>query len=75
MTEVQKQSVVYKYLQVLIFLANNRQVSMCTKHIDIRHHFMRDMVEDKDMDINYIRSKQNPADIMMNNFSDSDYVK
>ena len=51
------------------------QGSMRTKHIDIHHHFMRDMVEDKDMDIKYIRSEENPSNIMTNNCSEDDYVK
>ena len=54
---MQKPSVVYKDNQGAIFLANNRQVVMRTKHIDIRHHFLSDMFEDKDMYIEYIRSK------------------
>ena len=39
MTEVQIISVMYEYNQGLIFLVKNRQVVMCTKHIDIHHHF------------------------------------
>ena len=75
MTEVQKPSVVYEENKGEIFLANNIQVGMCTNHIDICHNFMRDMVEEKYMDIKYIRSKENPADIMTKNFSETDYVK
>ena len=37
------------------------------KHIDIHHHFPRDVVEYKDIDIQYIRSEDNLADIMKNN--------
>ena len=48
---------------------------MRTKHIDICHHFLREMVEDKDMDIKYIRSEEKPADIMTNDFSEANYVK
>ena len=48
---------------------------MRTKHIDILHHFLRGMIEDKDMDIKYIRIKENPADIMTKNFSESHCVK
>ena len=46
---------------------------MRTNHIDIRHHFLRDMVEDKNMNIKYIRSKI-PADIMIMNFPEADYI-
>ena len=72
---MQKPSVVYEDNQGAIFVANNRQVGMRTKNIDIRHHFLRDVLEDKDMDINYISSEEKPADSMTNNCSVSDYVK
>ena len=75
MIEVQKPSAVYKENQGAIFLANNRQVGMCINHIDIRHHFLRYMVEYKGMDIKYIRSEENPAYIMEDNFPEDDYVK
>ena len=75
MSEVQKPSVMYKDNQGVIYLANNRQVGMRTKHIDICHHFLREMVEDKDMDIKYIRSEENPAYIMTKNGSETYYDK
>ena len=56
-SEVQKPAIVYKDNQGDIFLVKNRQVGMHTKHIDIHHHFMIDMVKGKDMDIKYIRSE------------------
>ena len=49
MTEVQKPSVIYKDNQGAVLLSKNRQVCMRTKHIDIRRHFLKDMVEDKDI--------------------------
>ena len=75
MTEVQKPSVVYEDNQGEIFLVNNRQVDMHTKHINICHHFMRDMAEDKDIDIQYIRSEDNPSDIMTRNTPKAYFVK
>ena len=65
---MQKPSVVYEDNQGAIFVANNRQVGMRTKNIDIRHHFLRDVLEDKDMDINYIMREAKPADIIMKIF-------
>ena len=44
---MEKPSVIYEDNQGAIFLAKNRQVGIRTKHIDILHHFMRDMVEEK----------------------------
>ena len=40
---------------------------MRTKYIDISHHFLRDIVEDKYTVIKYIRSKENPEKIITNN--------
>ena len=75
MTEVQKPLVVYEDNQGAIFLANNRQVGMRTKHIDICHHFMRYMAEDKEIDIKYIMSEENPTEIMIKNCSEAYFVK
>ena len=58
---MEKPSVIYEENQGAIFLAYNRQVVIRTKHIDICHHFLRDMVEEKDIDIQYIWSEDNPA--------------
>ena len=57
MTEVQNYSVIYEDNQGEILLETNRQVGIRTKHIDMCHHFIRDMVEDKDTDIKYIWSE------------------
>ena len=40
---------------------------MHTKHIDICHHFIRYMFKEKDMDIKYINSEENPTDIITKN--------
>ena len=58
MTEVQKQSVVSEDNQGEILMAKNSQVGMRTKHIDIRHHFLRDVVKDKDTGIKYNNTKE-----------------
>ena len=75
MTEVENPSVIYEDNQGAIFLAKNRQVSICTKHIDIWNHFMPDMVEEKDIDIQYIRDEENPAHIMTKNTLEEDFAR
>ena len=57
MSEVQKTEIFYKDNQGYILLSKNKQVGMRKKNIDILIHFMREMTEEKDMDIKYIRSK------------------
>ena len=71
MTKVQKPSVIYENNQCAIFLLKNTQVDISAKHIDIHHHFLRDMVDDKDIGIQYIRSEDNHADIITKNTSES----
>jgi uncharacterized membrane protein len=50
-----------------IFLVKNQQVSSRTKHIDIRHHYMRDLQDSKALDVRLKRSENNSADIMTKN--------
>ena len=52
-----------------IFLPKNQQVSMRTKHIDVRYHFIRDLVQENMLNIVYVRSEENYADIMTKNVS------
>ena len=75
MTEVKKPSVIYEDNQGAIFLAEIRQVGTCTKHIDVCHNFLRDMVKEKDIDIQYIWSEDNPADIMTKNTSEANFAR
>ena len=55
MTELQKPSFIYEDNPEENFLTKNRQVGMHTKHIDIHNHFLKYMVEEKDVDIQYIQ--------------------
>ena len=50
-TEVEYPSDIYEDNQGAMFQAKNRQVGIRTKHIDICHQFLQDMVEDKYFDI------------------------
>ena len=75
MTDVEKPSVIYEDNQGVIFLAKNRQVGIRTKHSDIRHHFMRGMVEENDIDIQYIWSEENSSDIMTKDTSEAYFAR
>ena len=50
-----------------IFLATNSQVGMRTKHIDVRYHFLRNKVEDGEIIFTYVRSENNPSDLLTKN--------
>ena len=50
-----------------IFIMKNDQVGQRTKHIDVKFHHVRDMIKAGDLVVLYIRSEDNPADIMTKN--------
>ena len=50
-----------------IWLANNSIVSERTKHVDLRAHFVRDMIKDQFIEINFVKSAENDSDIMTKN--------
>ena len=58
-----------------IFILKNDQVGQRTKHIDIKWHHVRDMIKDGDLDVQYVRSDDNPSDIMTKNSKEVLYVK
>ena len=74
MNKFQKPSVIYEDKKGSILLAKNRQVLIRTKKIDIHHNFLRVIVEDNDIDVQFIRSEDNPAHIMTNNTPEADFV-
>ena len=57
-----------------IFITNNEVVSQRTKHIDTRHHFVREMIMNQELIVKYIRSEINPADIMTKNLGAEKFV-
>ena len=75
MTEVENPSVFYEDNQSAIFLAKNGQVRIRTNHVGIRHHFLRDVVEENDIDIQYIRSEEKPFDIITKNTLEADFAR
>jgi hypothetical protein len=58
-----------------IFLANNRTTGERTKHVDIRHHFVREHIEDGIVKIVFVRSKNNDADIFTKNLPGESYER
>jgi hypothetical protein len=67
LTGEKKPAIIYEDNLGTIFLVKNQQVSSRTKHIDIRHHFMRDLQRKKDLDVRFKRSENNSADILTKN--------
>jgi hypothetical protein len=67
LTGQQKPAIIYEDNLETIFLVKNQQVSSRTKHIGIRHHFMRDLQDRKELDVIFKRSENNSAAIMTKN--------
>jgi hypothetical protein len=68
-TGERKAAIIYEDNLGAIFLCKNQQVSSRTKHIDVRHHYMRNLLEEKRLDIRFIRSEDNSSDICTKNTS------
>lgn len=56
-----------------MFLVKNRQISARTKHIDVRHHFIRDLWENGDIGVEFVRSENNPADLLTKNLAEKEF--
>ena len=50
--------------QGAIKMANNRQSNRRTRHIDVKHHIVRDAVEEGLVRIVHVRSEEKHADIL-----------
>jgi hypothetical protein len=50
-----------------MFLTENQSVSQRTCHIDVRYHFIRNYVEDGIVQVNFVRSEHNDADVFTKN--------
>ena len=57
-----------------IWLANNNSVSERTTHVDLRAHFVRDMIKDQVIEINFVKSSENDSDIMTKNQQGQHYM-
>jgi len=55
--------------------ANNAQFSQRTKHIDIKHHFVRDYIEKGNIKLAYIASEANIADILTKSLDKARFEK
>jgi hypothetical protein len=50
-----------------IFLSNNKNASDRTKHVDIRYHFMREMIDDGFVEVVLVSIDRNIADVLTKN--------
>ena len=57
-----------------IWLANKSSVSERTEHVDLRSHFVRHMIKDQVIEINFVKSAENNSDIMTKNQQGQHYM-
>jgi len=48
----------------MISLIQNPVFHSCTKHIDVKHHYVRDCIEAQDIRFEYILTNLNSADVL-----------
>jgi hypothetical protein len=71
----EKPGLIYEDNTGAIFLIKNAQVGMRTKHIDVRHHFLRDLWRKGELTVEYIRSDENVSDVMTKNVTEAIFAK
>lgn len=55
--------------------AKNHITSQRTKHIDVRHHFIREKISDKIIDLNYLQTSEMLADIFTKALTHSKHIE
>ena len=58
-----------------IFMAKNIMAGPRTKHIDIHYHFIKDMIRDGELELCYVRTDLNTADILTKNTPEATHTK
>ena len=57
-----------------IWLANNSIVSERTQHVDLWAHFVRHIIKNQVIEINFVKSAENDSDIMTKNQQGQHYM-
>ena len=58
-----------------IYLVNNESMSLRTKHVDTRYHFVREFVADGKVIVVFVKSKENIADMFTKNLGREDFLR
>lgn len=59
-----RHTIIHADNQSAIFLAENDEVSDRSKHIDLKHHFIKDAVKKGVIELQYVPSKDNVVDLL-----------
>lgn len=66
---------IYGDNQGSIFISSNPVQERRTKHIDIRYHYVRELVESKEIEILFVDGNNNPADMFTKNLGHVKFLK
>jgi len=58
-----------------IFITSNPVQEKCSKHIDLRYHYIRDVVQDGKVELFFVEGTQNPADMFTKNLGHVKFLK
>jgi hypothetical protein len=74
-TEIEYPIVINVDNQGAVFMANNRTTSQRTRHVDTRHHFVREYIEDGVVKVIYCNTNDNDADPYTKNVNEQTFLK
>ena len=63
-TKQEEATTIHTDSQSCIAMIKNQRFSNKTKHIDVRYHFIRDQMEKKTINLSYVSTEENTADLM-----------
>ena len=58
-----------------IFMSRSNVNSITTRHVNMRYHFIRELVENETIEIIFIKTKENVADLFTKNLSSVDFER
>jgi len=58
-----------------IFIASNPVTEKRSKHIDIRYHYIREVISQKLVEVYFIEGDDNPADLLTKNLGSVKFLK
>ena len=58
-----------------IFIGSNPVQERRSKHIDIRYHYVRQLVEEKIIELFFVEGAENPADLFTKNLASPKFIK
>ena len=71
--EITKPMILYCYNTSAINISKNPMMHAKTKHIAIKYHYVRELVEDKEVKMKYVNSKEQIDDIFTKPLSKDAY--